>query len=289
MPFEDVVKLIKDEQGKILNKDDIEHIQFNHEKKKPPSYQIIGDNVDLYVKVKHMSSERQNKSIHWFGLNAVQDRVSGLDLPDNEPIKNILELENIEFLPSRTDNDDLLHDLIPLCARILIGQTNEFFSLDKYKVEVGKDFKRIVFYLCEDNEFATYEKIFQANESDMECSDEDEQIAADENLAKEMQDEWNDDFDYTQSPFESTSTSTSTPAPLPSTSRLASSSSTSTASSSSTSTASISSTPTASSSSTPTASSSSTSSSSTSTNNPFPGITTNATSSTSFPAVSTIP
>ena len=30
-----------------------------------------------------------------------------------------------------------------------LGQTNEFFNLTKYKIEIGKDFKRLkVFYLC---------------------------------------------------------------------------------------------------------------------------------------------
>ena len=36
-----------------------------------PGYQIIGDNIDLHVKPKHMTSTNQNKDIHWFNLNAV--------------------------------------------------------------------------------------------------------------------------------------------------------------------------------------------------------------------------
>ena len=32
----------------------------------PHGYQIIGDNLDLHVNVKHMSNENKNKSIHTF-------------------------------------------------------------------------------------------------------------------------------------------------------------------------------------------------------------------------------
>lgn len=55
-----------------------------------------------------------------------------------------------------------------MSLNLLFGQTKEFFSLDKYKVEVGKDLKRIAFYLCEENEFNNYEKIFQGKETDDE-------------------------------------------------------------------------------------------------------------------------
>ena len=46
-----------------------------------------------------MSSEKQNKSIHWFAMNAVQDRVTGNALDNLRPIKSIIKMENKEFLP----------------------------------------------------------------------------------------------------------------------------------------------------------------------------------------------
>jgi hypothetical protein len=105
---------------------DAENLQKRHIENQPPKYQIIGDNVDLYVKVKHMASERQNKSIHWFGMNAVQNRVTGCHLQNEHPIKPILEMENVEFLPTSEDNKDLLHDFIPLAARILADKVSAF-------------------------------------------------------------------------------------------------------------------------------------------------------------------
>lgn len=112
----------------------IDRLVHKHESQKPPGYQLIGDNLDIHVKVKHMSSERQNKNIHRFALNAIQDRINGLDLLDDKPIKDVLEMENIEFLPSITDNEDLLHDLIPLCARIAIEKLPAFECFRDVKV-----------------------------------------------------------------------------------------------------------------------------------------------------------
>ena len=43
---------------------------------RPLGYQIIGDNVDLMIEVRHQASEKPNKSILWFHLNAVKDRVT---------------------------------------------------------------------------------------------------------------------------------------------------------------------------------------------------------------------
>ena len=98
---------------------EVESIQSSHCQSEPPSYQVIGDNIDLYVKTKHMASNCQNKSIHWFLMNAVQDRVIGEGLDNSQQIKPIMEVENAEFLPSKEDNSDLLHDFVPLVTRVI--------------------------------------------------------------------------------------------------------------------------------------------------------------------------
>lgn len=40
-----------------------------------PSYQIIGDNVDLRQCTPYQTMERRDKDYHWFQLYAVRDRV----------------------------------------------------------------------------------------------------------------------------------------------------------------------------------------------------------------------
>lgn len=85
-----------------------------------PGYQLTGDNVDLYVKAKHMSSTNQNSSIHWFSINAVLNRVNNNQLNNNKPIMFVLEMENSQFLPSAQDNVNILQDFIPLVSRVLV-------------------------------------------------------------------------------------------------------------------------------------------------------------------------
>lgn len=88
--------------------------------KGPSSYQLTGDNLDLLIKVKHMSSTNQNNSIHWFNLNGVLNRIQGTHLSDKVPIKSILDVENSDFLPSYQDNLDFLCDMIPLVTRVAV-------------------------------------------------------------------------------------------------------------------------------------------------------------------------
>lgn len=85
-----------------------------------PSYQITGDNLDLHIKVKHMGSLNQNNDIHWFNLNAVQNRVQGNHLDNAKPIKSILDMENVDFLPSGKDNHTYLHDITALATRVVV-------------------------------------------------------------------------------------------------------------------------------------------------------------------------
>lgn len=95
-----------------------------------PGYQIIGDNIDLHVKPKHMTSTNQNKDIHWFNLNAVLNRVTGNDLCDSKPSKSITDMESIDFLPSQDDNLAFLTDIIPLAARVISDKIPAF---EKFK------------------------------------------------------------------------------------------------------------------------------------------------------------
>lgn len=92
----------------------------------PAKYQIIGDNVDMLIKIKHQSSSKPNKSIHWFHMNAVKDRIAAADLSDDKPIGCVKQLRPEEFLPSVKDNQNLLHDFIPLFARVIIDEIPAF-------------------------------------------------------------------------------------------------------------------------------------------------------------------
>ena len=94
-----------------------------------PGYQIIEDNVDFLVKAKHMSSTKQNDSVHWFNLNAIPDRVTGQEYSNEKPIQSIsIRHSN---LPSAKENQDLLHDLIPLVSRVVVYRIPAFQTFKK--------------------------------------------------------------------------------------------------------------------------------------------------------------
>ena len=79
----------------------------------PKGFQIIGDNLDLHINVRHMDNSNKNKSLHTFNLVAMQDVVSGEHLPDaTERTLDVVQVH--EFLPSLDDAEKLKKDLIPL-------------------------------------------------------------------------------------------------------------------------------------------------------------------------------
>ena len=99
---------------------------------------------------------------------------------------------------------DIFKALIFLFCNVffLSGQTKDF--LKQYKTEVGKDFKRLVFYLCDTDNFSAYEKSLQepANTSEGPSDDDGhsteeefpsmrEQIKLDEAIARKLQEELN--------------------------------------------------------------------------------------------------
>lgn len=106
--------------------DEVRLLQKEINSNRPRGYQIIGDNIDLMIKVRHQASDKPNKSIHWFHLNAVKDRVNGNECSDNEPLRKVQEVEQWEVLPSSKENQDLLHDFIPLVARVIVDRIPAF-------------------------------------------------------------------------------------------------------------------------------------------------------------------
>ena len=97
----------------------------------PRGYQIIGDNVDLHINVRHMSEQNKNKSLHTFNLVAMRDVVSGNNLPDKH-VKtlndiSIISLNEIsEFLPGHNDVEQLKKDFIVMWARVMVKNISAF-------------------------------------------------------------------------------------------------------------------------------------------------------------------
>ena len=112
--------------SKRINVETLKSYITNWKSGGPSSYQIIGDNVDMMIKIKHQASTKPNKSIHWFHLLGVKDRAIAYDLADDKPIGSTHDLQPGDILPSTKDNQELLHDFIPLFARVAVDKVPAF-------------------------------------------------------------------------------------------------------------------------------------------------------------------
>ena len=93
-----------------------------------PTYQFVGDNLDLYRHVRDVQSK--NESLHWFHLAAVEERV----IPPT-PLYPLIRKEGIlsialtDFLPSYDDLSSLRDEFIILVARLLTTHVPELAVL----------------------------------------------------------------------------------------------------------------------------------------------------------------
>ena len=93
-------------------------------------YQIVGDNCDLHVSVRHMTTDNKNKSFHWFNCVAFQDQVSGNHLPDMHEI-TLEEVPVSSFFPSNEDTQELKRDFMVMWSRVIVRCILSFAFLKK--------------------------------------------------------------------------------------------------------------------------------------------------------------
>ncbi|XP_072037402.1 uncharacterized protein [Amphiura filiformis] len=89
----------------------------DHNSTRHPGFRLVGDNVDLKVKPRYMSTDKQNVDHHHFQHIAVKNRISGMHLPDDEPIGTPESTPLTELQPNASDNKALHYEW-----SILIGQ-----------------------------------------------------------------------------------------------------------------------------------------------------------------------
>lgn len=102
--------------------------RHNQQLTSPVSYQIVGDNVDLEVKVRHMSQDNKNKSFHWFNLVAFKDQVSGKTLSNKYEL-TLADAPISSFIPSNSDINRLKQDYIVLWSRVIVKYLKQFSFL----------------------------------------------------------------------------------------------------------------------------------------------------------------
>jgi len=86
-----------------------------------------------------MTSDHLNTDIHWVNHNIVENQVSGNHLPDDKPVKNIMDVENKDLTPSIADHKELYNNYLLHIQRIL---TQRFPSVEGLSSNVPKHIKR---------------------------------------------------------------------------------------------------------------------------------------------------
>ena len=127
--LQETIKAAVSESAASQDKNDLKSaIDLVLYREQPKGYQIIGDNVDLHINVRHMSEQNKNRSLHTFNLVAMRDVVSGSNLPDKH-IRTLNDVEISEFLPSHNDVEQLKKDFIVLWARVIVKNIPAFTFL----------------------------------------------------------------------------------------------------------------------------------------------------------------
>ena len=110
-------------------------------------WKIVGDNLDLTVRVREMRLDNRDKSLHFFHYFAVKDRISSSHLSRYQPQCLATSLPPSAFYPSADDYTRLCDNFVVHLARIAVGKFAAFkflkecvpiHLLHRYSNEVSK-------------------------------------------------------------------------------------------------------------------------------------------------------
>ena len=83
------------------------------------TYKIVGDNIDKNIKPRDMRSDHQTKSLHYFHLYAVRDRIDLSKYEDNPSLPDIAPINTDQLLPSEEEAQNLRSHFAMNIARVL--------------------------------------------------------------------------------------------------------------------------------------------------------------------------
>ncbi len=94
-------------------------------------YRIVGDNWDMEVKSRCQTTAKNNRSLHYFHMFAVTDRIYQENLSTKKPQKVIDAISMDEFLPVSAVQEEFLDDLHDIIPRILVRYVKAYKPLKK--------------------------------------------------------------------------------------------------------------------------------------------------------------
>lgn len=98
------------------------------------TFKLVGDNIDKTIKPRHMTLDNPTKSLHYFNVYAVNDRVDISHLSDTPQELDVTTFSYRSILPSMADKEALEKNFSFLVIRIL-RKYIPFFS--KFAAGVG--------------------------------------------------------------------------------------------------------------------------------------------------------
>ena len=72
----------------VLEQAALQNELVNHRKEMHPGYYFVGDNVDMFTKVRQMTISNQHKDQHMYQVCAYLNRVSGNELDNSHPLQD---------------------------------------------------------------------------------------------------------------------------------------------------------------------------------------------------------
>ena len=82
-------------------------------------YLLVGDNIDKTMKPRNMTGEHQTRSLHYFHVYALRDRIDLSDFSSEVPTPDISKMNMEDLLPSTDDHLMLHENMAILMGRIL--------------------------------------------------------------------------------------------------------------------------------------------------------------------------
>lgn len=95
----------------------------------PPSYSLIFDNLDFFIRTHHQSLVQENTSIHWIHHIAVEDRVPIYQLSRDKPFQTVMDYDIFKSLPNADTQKNMRLEFIVLGSRILTQYLHAFRTL----------------------------------------------------------------------------------------------------------------------------------------------------------------
>ena len=92
-----------------------------------PSFKIVGDNIDKTVRPREMRIDHQSRSLHYFHLYGVRDRVSVDHLHDEAALPDLKSVNVKEVLPT-TQDEKRLRENFAFHIACILKRRSKFFA-----------------------------------------------------------------------------------------------------------------------------------------------------------------